>query len=94
MTEDSAPASRETTDRSLLHRISELVEQEHRLRQDLQDRADAETRAADREQLARAEVELDQCWDLLRQRQARRTSGEDPDGASVRPVSEVESYLQ
>ena len=40
------------------------------------------------------EVQLDQCWDLLRQRQARREFGEDPAGAQVRPPSEVEGYIQ
>jgi hypothetical protein len=39
------------------------------------------------------ETELDQCWDLLRQRQARRDAGEDPDSAEVRPPSTVEDYL-
>ena len=41
-----------------------------------------------------AEEALDQAWDLLRQREARRNAGQDPDGASVRPVSEVEHYQQ
>jgi hypothetical protein len=94
MTDDSAQVTGKESDSSLLHRISELIDQEHRLRQEMQDGADAETRSADREQLAQAEIALDQCWDLLRQRQARRSKGEDPDGASVRPVSEVENYLQ
>lgn len=40
------------------------------------------------------ETALDQCWDLLRQRRARRTAGEDPDGASARPAGEVENYRQ
>ncbi len=40
------------------------------------------------------EVQLDQCWDLLRQRRAKRQYGEDPDEAQARPASEVESYLQ
>ena len=40
------------------------------------------------------EVALDQCWDLLRQRRARRGAGEDPDAASARPPSEVEGYRQ
>jgi hypothetical protein len=35
---------------------------------------------------------LDQCWDLLRQRRARREFGEDPDQAQVRPGSIVENY--
>ena len=44
--------------------------------------------------LARVEVELDQCWDLLRQRRARRNAGEDPSGASVRDANTVEHYEQ
>jgi hypothetical protein len=37
---------------------------------------------------------LDRCWDLLRQRRARRSAGEDPDDAQVRPTDVVEGYLQ
>ncbi|HEX7660693.1 MAG TPA: DUF2630 family protein [Pseudonocardiaceae bacterium] len=40
------------------------------------------------------EQQLDQCWDLLRQRRARREVGENPEGSAVRPASEVESYRQ
>ncbi|MET0479597.1 MAG: DUF2630 family protein, partial [Actinomycetota bacterium] len=40
------------------------------------------------------EVQLDQCWDLLRQRRARRDAGQDPDAAHVRPEGTVEGYLQ
>jgi uncharacterized protein DUF2630 len=50
--------------------------------------------AHDQERLGRIQVELDQCWDLLRQRRARREFGQDPDGASVRPASVVERYEQ
>ena len=39
------------------------------------------------------EVQLDQCWDLLRQRRALRETGGDPGAASVRPPDEVEGYL-
>jgi len=48
----------------------------------------------ERERLRSAEEALDQCWDLLRQRRARREFGEDPDGAVVRPSVEVEGYQQ
>ncbi|CAN5348404.1 DUF2630 family protein [soil metagenome] len=48
----------------------------------------------DRVRLRGIEEELDQCWDLLRQRQAREEFGQDPDQVSARPVSEVESYQQ
>jgi Protein of unknown function (DUF2630) len=47
---------------------------------------------ADRARLRRLEVTLDQCWDLLRQRRARRAAGLDPDGAQVRDEKTVEGY--
>jgi len=50
--------------------------------------------AQEREQLRAAEEALDQCWDLLRQRRARREFGDNPNDAAARPVSEVESYQQ
>ena len=46
------------------------------------------------ERLERIEVELDQCWDLLRQRRARRNAGEDPDAAVARDADTVEHYRQ
>jgi hypothetical protein len=49
---------------------------------------------ADPERLAKINVELDQCWDLLRQRRALRDAGQDPDQAEVRPADVVERYLQ
>jgi hypothetical protein len=48
----------------------------------------------DRARLRELNVSLDQCWDLLRQRQALRDAGENPDAAHSRPTDEVESYLQ
>ena len=74
-------------DQDILGRVSELVQQEHQLRSGP---ADAQTR----QELTRLEEQLDQCWDLLRQRQARREFGEPEDQAQVRPVGEVEGYLQ
>jgi hypothetical protein len=50
--------------------------------------------AADRERLAKINLELDQCWDLLRQRRALRDAGQDPEQAEVRPADVVERYLQ
>ncbi|MDX6244006.1 MAG: hypothetical protein QOE76_1729, partial [Frankiales bacterium] len=44
--------------------------------------------------LGQLEAELDQCWDLLRQRRARRSADQNPDEAQSRPVSEVEGYEQ
>ena len=49
---------------------------------------------ADDARLKAVEVALDQCWDLLRQRRARREAGENPDAASMRPPDEVEGYRQ
>ncbi|AUI57805.1 DUF2630 family protein [Amycolatopsis sp. BJA-103] len=78
-------------DGDILSRIDELVSEEHELRS----RAiGAGLSSDDRARLAGVEQQLDQCWDLLRQRRARVEFDEDPDGAAVRPVSEVESYRQ
>lgn len=72
------------------HRISELVQQEQSLRD-----APAGDHPEERlERLRRVEEQLDQCWDLLRQRRARIDAGENPDDVSVRPVDEVEGYRQ
>lgn len=49
---------------------------------------------AERQRLHEIEVQLDQCYDLLRQRRARRAAGQDPDEASVRSETTVEGYLQ
>jgi uncharacterized protein DUF2630 len=68
--------------------ITKLVDEEHHLR------AQASHTEEQRAQLARLEESLDQCWDLLRQREARRDAGADPDAAAARPVPEVEGYLQ
>ncbi|ABM06816.1 DUF2630 family protein [Arthrobacter sp. Rue61a] len=75
----------------LLERIQSLVEEEHRLR----DAAGSDDGGGDSTaRLAQLEAQLDQCWDLLRQRRAKRDAGENPDDASARPVSEVEGYRQ
>jgi hypothetical protein len=76
-------------DKSLLGRIHELVDEEKALRA-----AHRGLSGDDRQRLSTVERELDQCWDLLRQRRAREEFGEDPDAAKARPVDEVESYLQ
>ncbi|WP_432545281.1 DUF2630 family protein [Kineococcus sp. SYSU DK004] len=79
-------------DQAIHQRITELVEQEKQLRQALQDgELSGEEEHA---RLRQAEQSLDQCWDLLRQRQALREAGKDPDEASARPVGEVETYQQ
>ena len=78
-------------DAQVVQRINQLVTEEHQLEtshvgQELSD--DEEAR------LRQIEVALDQCWDLLRQRRARRASGQDPDDAAVRPEAVVEGYQQ
>jgi hypothetical protein len=79
-------------DKEILARIDELIQTEHALRARLA--AGELTSQAERAQLRSAEEALDQCWDLLRQRRARREFGEDPDQAMARPASQVEGYQQ
>jgi hypothetical protein len=79
------------TDPGIHQQISELVTREHELRRQLQ--AHEIAPIDEQDQLREIEVQLDQCWDLLRQREALRNSGGDPDAAAVRPASEVEGYL-
>jgi acyl-CoA thioesterase len=88
---------REMDDETILSRIESLVAEEHSLQhreQDDAEQAQPEPLATDRERLEQVSVELDQCWDLLRQRRARRAAGEDPDEAEAREPGTVEKYLQ
>ena len=79
-------------DKALLSRINELVaEEEHLLESS---RGTDGLSDADDQRLKAVEVALDQCWDLLRQRRAKRHAGEDPDEARVRDAGTVEGYLQ
>lgn len=73
-------------DKQIAARIGSLIDEEHQL-----ERAG---HTPDHERLRAIEVELDTCWDLLRQRRARRATGENPDEASARPSDVVEGYLQ
>ncbi|HWV47554.1 MAG TPA: DUF2630 family protein [Nitrospira sp.] len=77
-----------TTDQSVLQRINKLVDQEHQML------VRETTNEEDRSRLQALQVELDQCWDLLRQRRALRTVGQDADNAQVRPPEIVEKYEQ
>jgi hypothetical protein len=79
-------------DESVLHRINELVDEEHQLRT----RLAAGEISADEEHTRLRELEesLDQCWDLLRRRRAAREFGNDPNTEQTRPRGEVEGYLQ
>ncbi|MTD56894.1 DUF2630 family protein [Amycolatopsis pithecellobii] len=79
------------SDKDIIGGIDELIAEEHQLREKaggpgLDD--------ADRARMRQLEQQLDQCWDLLRQRRARREFGEDEGAAEVRPASEVEHYQQ
>jgi hypothetical protein len=75
-------------DRNVLSHIDELVKEEENLY------AKGELTIGDQQRLDKLKVELDQCWDLLRQRRALREFGEDPDKAKVRPAKIVENYEQ
>ena len=72
----------------ILSRIHSLVDEEHKLREGTEHTED------ERARMNKIETDLDQCWDLLRQRRAKRQYDENPDDAEVRPESTVESYLQ
>jgi Protein of unknown function (DUF2630) len=77
-------------DEQVIDRINEIAHEEHALwekegRGDLSDQ--------ERERLQQLGVTLDQCWDLLHQRRARRAAGQDPDQASVRDARTVEGYV-
>ncbi|HEU0237763.1 MAG TPA: DUF2630 family protein [Micromonosporaceae bacterium] len=79
-------------DGTIQQRISDLVAEEHTLRRAMQDgQINTDTEHA---RLRQLEVELDQCWDLLRRRRAARDNRENPDSVAVRPASEVEGYRQ
>jgi Protein of unknown function (DUF2630) len=77
-------------DQDVLSRINDLADEEHRL---FQRESRGEASAIERERLHELEVQLDQCWDLLHQRRARRSAGLDPDEAQVRDPSVVENYV-
>ena len=76
------------TDRPVRKHIEHLVKEEHRLY------GQPNLSEADRRQLQEIKVELDQCWDLLRQRRALREFGDDPERARPRPPGTVEGYEQ
>jgi hypothetical protein len=80
-----------TTDATIRDRIQGLIDDEHVLRAQLGDHAISPTEEHAR--LAEIEAELDQCWDLLRQRAAARAAGADPDSVHQRDAAVVEAYL-
>ncbi len=75
------------SDKTILAHIGELIEEENRLKNAPAAPADAHAR------IRHLEEQLDQCWDLLRQRRSKREFGEDPDGAKLRDVNTVEGYI-
>jgi hypothetical protein len=79
-------------DDDVLSRIEQLADEEHRL----YERHHGGDPLGDEEhrRLEELQVRLDQCWDLLRQRRARRQYGDDPSAAHVRDESTVERYQQ
>jgi hypothetical protein len=79
-------------EQDILKQIQTLVDREHQLRAEAEEGAIEPSE--ERSQLRRLEESLDQCWDLLRQRRARREYGQNPDESEARPVEEVENYLQ
>jgi hypothetical protein len=80
-------------DDTIMQRVSALVDHERVLRSRRSPNGRGGQQDALKE-LRKVELELDQCWDLLRQRRARREFGEDPDTAAARPTSVVENYWQ
>jgi len=80
--------STDERDQSVLSHINRLVQEEERLYQQ------GDLSNEDESRLSELKVELDQCWDLLRQRRALREFGDNPDKAKVRPAKIVENYEQ
>jgi hypothetical protein len=84
-----------SADETIANRIERLVAEEHQLRhREESDRDQADQFEADQERLRDVEIELDRCWDLLRQRRALRDAGANPDQAHVRDADTVERYWQ
>jgi Protein of unknown function (DUF2630) len=77
-------------DQEVLDRINELAAEEHEL---YERAAESGLDPAEKERLTALSISLDQAWDLLHQRRARRRAGMDPDEASVRDPSTVEGYV-
>ena len=78
-------------DKDILQHIQSLVEEEHQL---LKLEEEGKIQGDQRDRAKALEVDLDQCWDLLRQRRAKREFGLNPDEAQVRDAHTVENYRQ
>jgi hypothetical protein len=77
-------------DHRVMSKIDELAREEHTL---FEKESSGKATDADRARLKHLQVTLDQCWDLLRQRRARRAAGQDPNEAKVRDEKTVENYI-
>ena len=86
-----AGGERRMNDADIVHRIGVLADEEHSLERSHEGEEFSEQEL---ERLREIEVTLDQCWDLLRQRRARRAAGQDPDDVAVRSEEVVEHYRQ
>ncbi len=75
-------------EKDILGQIHALVDEEHKLREGTDHSSD------ERARIQAIEVHLDQCWDLLRPRRAKRQYGDNPEEAHARPEPQVEGYLQ
>jgi hypothetical protein len=76
-------------DEAVIDRINQLAHEEHEL---WEREARGELTGDESARLRELEIQLDQCWDLLHQRRARRNAGQDPDGATARDERTVEGY--
>jgi Protein of unknown function (DUF2630) len=77
-------------DQDVIEQINHLADEEHAL---YERESRGEATDADRQRLKHLEVSLDQCWDLLHQRRARKAAGSNPDEATVRDEKTVEGYV-
>jgi hypothetical protein len=77
-------------DQDVIETINRLASEEHEL---FEKESRGEASNSERERLEKLQVQLDQCWDLLHQRRARRNAGLDPDDAEVRDAGTVEGYV-
>ena len=78
-------------DKTVFHHITALAKEEHAI---WHKESQGEASDGDRERLREINVILDQCWDLLHQRQALRAAGRNPDDAQVRDAKTVEGYVR
>jgi hypothetical protein len=77
-------------DKDVIHHINELAREEHEL---FERDSHGKATNADQQRLRKLETTLDQCWDLLRQRRAKREFGLDPDEAQLRDAKTVKGYI-